>query len=301
MTTRAAIEPSASPPRRGIDGAAEQPLAASDRALLLLRNLDRLTNIPNAIPKLRNFILHLATMGRLVPQDPKEEPVEKLLNRLADAKRTGPRKTPTREEHADGENTAQPFRIPNNWRWVHLEQIANLVMGQSPPGSTYNTLKEGLPLINGPIEFTLGPFGKTVTNQYTTEPTNICEQGDFLICVRGSTTGRTNVASSRACIGRGVAAIQSLYEDTYVRLFVCSQREALLNLGRGIAFPSISRQQIAALPVPLPPLLEQQRIVAKVDELMRWCDVLEARLTAAQTTATHLLDATLHQILNDAP
>jgi len=46
-----------------------------------------------------------------------------------------------------------------------------------------------------------------------------------------------------------------------------------------------------------PPLAEQQRIVAKVDELMRWCDALEARLTAARTTATHLLDATLHQIL----
>ena len=60
---------------------------------------------------------------------------------------------------------------------------------------------------------------------------------------------------------------------------------------------NITREGISMLPIALPPLAEQQRIVAKVDELLRWCDALEARLTAAQTTAEHLLDATLHQIL----
>ena len=60
---------------------------------------------------------------------------------------------------------------------------------------------------------------------------------------------------------------------------------------------NITREGVSMLPIGLPPLAEQQRIVAKVDELLRWCDALEARLTAAQTTAEHLLDATLHQIL----
>jgi type I restriction enzyme S subunit len=59
----------------------------------------------------------------------------------------------------------------------------------------------------------------------------------------------------------------------------------------------VSIQKQAYFRIPVPPLAEQQRIVAKVDELMRWCDALEARLTAAQTTATHLLDATLRQLL----
>ena len=63
------------------------------------------------------------------------------------------------------------------------------------------------------------------------------------------------------------------------------------------AQPNISLTNVRDFPIPIPPLAEQQRIVAKVDELMRWCDALEARLTDAQTTATHLLDAILHQAL----
>jgi type I restriction enzyme S subunit len=64
---------------------------------------------------------------------------------------------------------------------------------------------------------------------------------------------------------------------------------------------SINATELRGCPVPVPPLAEQQRIVAKVDELMRWCDALAARLTAARTTATHLLDATLHQSLPRNP
>jgi type I restriction enzyme S subunit len=63
------------------------------------------------------------------------------------------------------------------------------------------------------------------------------------------------------------------------------------------AQPNISLTDARDFPAPVPPLAEQQRIVAKVDELLRWCDALEARLSAAQTTATHLLDATLDRAL----
>jgi type I restriction enzyme S subunit len=80
-----------------------------------------------------------------------------------------------------------------------------------PPGETYNKFGEGIPMINGPVEFSEGPFGKTVVNQYTTAPTNLCEEGDLLLCVRGSTTGRTNIAGFKACIGRGVAAIRPFF------------------------------------------------------------------------------------------
>jgi len=67
--------------------------------------------------------------------------------------------------------------------------------------------------------------------------------------------------------------------------------------GTSSSMKNISREGVSMLPIALPPLAEQQRIVAKVDELMRWCDALESRLSAAQTTATHLLDATLDRAL----
>ena len=68
-------------------------------------------------------------------------------------------------------------------------------------------------------------------------------------------------------------------------------------MGRGIAFPSISRQQIEDLPIPLPPLAEQHRIVAKVDELMAICDELESRLSTTATTRRQLLEATLSEAI----
>ena len=166
-------------------------------------------------------------------------------------------------------------------------------MGQSPPGDTYNKSSDGVPLINGPVEFTPGPFGRTAINQFTTAPTNFCEEGDLLICVRGSTTGRTNVAGFRACIGRGVAAIRSSFDDEFIRLFLWKAREDIISMGRGIAFPSISKKQLENLAIPLPPLAEQRRIVAKADELMTHCDALENALGTAEISRSNLLQAIL--------
>ena len=83
----------------------------------------------------------------------------------------------------------------------------------------------------------------------------------------------------------------------YVRLFVWLWRDKIIEMGRGIAFPSISRQQIEDLSIPLPPLAEQHRIVAKVDELMAICDELESRLTLTRITRRQLLEAILSEAI----
>ena len=262
-----------------------------------LDNLIPLTTRPDQIKALRQTILNLAVRGKLVPQDPNDEPAAELLKRIAEEKRrlvkAGKiRKKPLILNDKRGE---LDFPIPASWMSVRLAEISNIVMGQSPPGHTYNTFGEGVPLINGPVEFSQGPFGKTVVNQYTTAPTNYCDKGDFLICVRGSTTGRSNIAAFEACIGRGVAAIQPLFDDGFVRFFLWSMREQIINMGRGIAFPSITRKQLENFPVPLPPLAEQHRIVAKVDKLMAVCDGLEASLANSDDDRRRLLDALLHE------
>ncbi len=265
----------------------------------LLSHYDRIADAPEAIPHLRRFILDLAVRGKLVPQDPNDEPASELLKRIAAEKVRLVKVGKAKKAQSFSSNTSAEldFPIPPAWAPVRLVEVSNIVMGQSPPGETYNTYGEGVPLINGPVEFSEGPFGKTVVNQYTTAPTNFCDEGDFLICVRGSTTGRSNIATFRACIGRGVAAIQPLFDDSFVRLFLWSMREAIIDMGRGIAFPSISRKQLENLPVPLPSLSEQLRIVAKVDEVMALCDRLEEVRAAADTTRRRLLEALLHEAL----
>jgi type I restriction enzyme S subunit len=262
-----------------------------------LTHLPRLTTRPEHIQQLRQTILNLAVRGKLVPQDPNDEPTDSLISRIKNerellARAGGPVNSQVLPDSGDG-----GFPIPQSWRWARLGFVTNVLMGQSPPGETYNTKGEGIPLINGPVEFSEGPFGITVRNQYTNAPTKLCKKGDLLLCVRGSTTGRTNIAGFDACIGRGVAALQPFYADQYVRLFVWLWRDKIIEMGRGIAFPSISRQQIEDLPVPLPPLGEQHRIAVKVEELMVLCDELEFRLRSTATTRRQLLEATLTEAI----
>ncbi len=268
----------------------------------LLAHFDRVSEAPDSIPCLRQFILELAVRGKLVDHDPKDEPASALLKRILAERerRIRDEQMTTQEPLAQVRPDEARFDIPASWSWVRLGTITQVLMGQSPPGETYNKTGEGIPLINGPVEFTEGPFGKTVVNQYTTAPTNLCEEGDLLLCVRGSTTGRTNIAGFRACIGRGVAAIRPFFADQYVRLFIWRLRASIIAMGRGIAFPSVSRQQIEELPVPLPPFTEQHRIVAKVDELMALCDRLEAAQAERENRRNRLAAASLHRLNNGA-
>ena len=264
----------------------------------LFSHFDRISEAPDAIPRLRQFILELAVRGKLVDRDASETPASELLKSCrAEADRRVASGTMQKLARI---RTVQPdeawFEIPSNWLWVRLATIAQVIMGHSPPGHTYNKTGDGVPLINGPVEFTNGPFGKTVINQYTTAPKNICEVEDLLLCVRGSTTGRTNIAGFRACIGRGVAAIRPFLDAQYIHLFIWRLRASIIGMGRGIAFPSVSRQQVEELPVPLPPLAEQHRIVAKVDELMALCDRLQTAQRERESRRDWLAAASLHRL-----
>ena len=271
------------------------PAIFRNHAAFALENLAPLTTRTDQIKSLRQTILNLAVHGKLVRQNPSDEPASELLKQVAAEK--------AQREVRDKAQTlsVRPFEldslIPAAWTSGRLVELSNIVMGQSPPGETYNTYGEGVPLINGPVEFSDGPFGMTIANQYTTAPTKFCDKGDFLICVRGSTTGRSNIAAFDACIGRGVAAIQPLFGDGFVRLFLWSMRDRIIGMGRGVAFPSITRKQLENLLVPLPPLAEQHRIVDKVDELIALCDQLEASLTTGDETRRRLLETLLYEAL----
>ena len=268
-------------------------------ACFVVDAIPALTARADQIKHLRQTVLNLAVRGKLVEQDPADEPAAEFLKHIAvERAETHKAKNPKSYALKAGAFDGELFDLPTGWEWVPLARISDITMGQSPPGDTYNKSGDGVPLINGPVEFTPGPFGRTIVNQFTTAPTNFCEEGDFLICVRGSTTGRTNVAALRACIGRGVAAISSSFDDAFVRLFLWRSREEIISMGRGVAFPSISRKQLENLAIPLSPTAEQHRIVAKVDELMTVCDRLETGLAVAATTRSHLLASLLREALD---
>ena len=265
---------------------------------LLFPHFDTLIRTPEDVARLNEAILALAVRGQLVPQDPADEPASELLKRIRAEKR---------RLIEDGvlvdtkplppiSNKSLPFEVPKNWKWARLADIADVIMGQSPPGDSYNSNGEGVPLINGPVEFSQGPFGETQRTKFTTAPAKMCKSGDLLICVRGSTTGRTNIAAFDACIGRGVAAIRAYFYQTYLNYYVLAQRRQIYDLGTGSTFPSVSQDRIRELLVPFPPLAEQRRIVAKVESLFAQTRALEAKLRQAQADIVTVNRAALHRL-----
>jgi type I restriction enzyme S subunit len=155
---------------------------------------------------------------------------------------------------------AQP--LPPGWRWVRLGEVADVEMGQSPPGNSYNANGDGYPLLNGPTEF--GAIHPTAV-QWTTNPTKFAREGDILFCVRGATTGRKNLADRVYCIGRGLAAIRGrpeLSDAWFVWHALDVVAAVLLTKASGSTFYNLPGDELAAASIPLPPLSEQRRIAA---------------------------------------
>ncbi len=138
--------------------------------------------------------------------------------------------------------------MKKGWPTKRLGEVCEIIMGQSPDGESYNTTGEGVPLINGPVEFSAESFGKTVRTKFTTQPTKFCKEGDLILCVRGSTTGRMNIAGFDACVGRGVAAIRGKQYQPWINHFVSSKRDEIHGKGTGATFPNVSGDSLANLP-----------------------------------------------------
>lgn len=160
------------------------------------------------------------------------------------------------------------------WPQVRLGNQQNfiLVMGQSPPGSTYNEKGDGLPFFQGKADF--GEASPT-PRVYCTAPTRLAEPDDILISVRAP-VGPTNLADRRCAIGRGLAAIHCKetvlprYLLTVLRAFEADI--AHLAEGQGGGFTCLRKKQLADFEIPLPLLGEQRRIVERVEALTRRLD-----------------------------
>lgn len=149
------------------------------------------------------------------------------------------------------------------WKEKALEEFATVVMGQSPIGSSYNQDGIGFPLINGPTEFTdKYPFKR----QWTTSPTRFCEMGDALLCVRGSSTGRINIANDVYCIGRGVAAIRakSTNDNSFLHFQLQRIVNDILSATAGSTFPNIDGKSLRNVVSKIPPSKKEQHAIAEI-------------------------------------
>lgn len=167
--------------------------------------------------------------------------------------------------------------IPQGWEEKTLGEICVIIAGQSPNSQYYNTEGKGLPFYQGKKEFTDKYIG--APSVWTTETTKEALAGDILMSVRAP-VGPINFATDRCCIGRGLASIRNgkLIGKDFLFYYLLSIQQEISGHD-GAVFSSISRNEISALKLLLPPLPEQERIVAKLDKLQEQTKQLEAIYT----------------------
>jgi type I restriction enzyme, S subunit len=227
------------------------------------------------VKKLRELILDLAVRGLLVPQDSNDEPASVLLEKIAEEKEQLIKLGAIKKQKPLTDITMEKKsgKLVDGWEWVKLGNLVYLEMGQSPPSKFYNQNKDGLPFFQGKADF----GAKYPTARYwCTQPNKYAYPNDILLSVRAP-VGPTNIANIECCIGRGLAALRPLGNTpaNFIDYLIKGFRKKLESNANGTTFAAVSKKDVENLIIPLPPLVEQHRIVAKVDELMSLCDTLE--------------------------
>ena len=238
---------------------------------------------------LRKSILTLAVQGKLVPQDPNDEPAEELLEKVRKARRALAENgdVKTKVQLAPIGPDEEPYSIPDTWLWVPLNELTELVYGKLLP--TTELLPEGFQVFgaNGII----GRFSKY-----------LYEDEMLLISCRGAYSGTPNISPPK-CYVTNNSIVCEFFEPSAcdIRFFhsviSISPREKIVT---GSAQPQVTVANAIKLPVPLPPLAEQRRIVAKVEQLMALVDALETQLAASRATAANLLSALVAELTGPA-
>ena len=219
--------------------------------------------------ELKNSILQLAIQGKLVEQRPEEGTAEELFKQIQAEKQALIKAGKIKKEKPLPEITEAeiPFEIPESWRWMRVGQAFSTIMGQSPDGNSVVDGGTGIEFHQGKIYFSKVIIDKSP--QTTSVPTKIAPANSLLLCVRAP-VGKVNITNRELCIGRGLSAIICHASVSVIFAFYWIQtlENTFIKKSTGTTFKAISADIINNQVIPLPPLAEQKRIVAKIEELL---------------------------------
>lgn len=243
---------------------------------------------------LKNKILDLAIQGKLVEQDPNDEPASVLLEKIkaekAELVKQGKIKKDKQESYiykgADNRHYEKigsevrditdeiPFDIPNNWEWVRLGNIINLVSGRDLTPDCYSDLplNNGVPYITGASNI---ENEQVIINRWTVKPQTLAYKGDLLLTCKGTVGLIAFLQCENAHIARQIMSLKafSCIDMDYLKYFVLSYIAELQRKAKSM-IPGISRDDVLQTLCPIPPYKEQLRIIQKLSKLLKIIDFL---------------------------
>ena len=266
---------------------------------MLLSNMELLATAPGGVAKLRELILTLAVQGKLVPQDPADEPAGVLLQKIRAEKDRliAEGKIKRDKPLAEIGDEEKPFELPPGWEWLRLGSTMEMLNGRAFKPSEW--MDAGLPIVR--IQNLNNPNASfNYCDPSTVVDKNRIDDGAFLI----SWSGTPGTSFGAFIWSRGAAALNQhifkcvligrVFLPEFLRLSINSQLNVLIAQAQGgVGLQHVTKGVLENLVLVLPPLAAQSRIVARVEALMRLCDALEAKGQLEATQHAQLVSTLL--------
>lgn len=265
---------------------------------MLLSNLDVLATAPGGVARLRELILTLAVQGKLVPQDPADEPASVLLKKIRTEKDRLIAEGKIRRDKplAEIAEEEKPFGLPQGWEWVRLNALLQKIgAGSTPLGGREIYVSSGVKFLRSQNVWNDGLRLDGVAyirpETHAKMAGTVVAANDLLFNITGASIGRCAVVPSdfdEANVSQHVTIVRTVLPalNAFLHKVLVSRhvQQAVMDVQVGVSREGLSIAKLGHFLIPVPPLAEQSRIVTRVEELMRLCDALEAkgRLEAAQ-------------------
>jgi type I restriction enzyme S subunit len=278
-------------------------------AELLLRAFDRAAQMPDGVGRLRGFVLDLAVRGRLSGAAPSDQPSTDLIEQIrVDGGRSFGSKWLAKSNRLSEQLSSPPFALPTHWTWVRFGGLHDLVRGVTYTRSDVSErpTPDYLPILRANNIRTSVNFDDLVfVRRERVAEEQRPRRGDYLVAL---SSGSKNLVGKTAHVTGdfdggiggfcGILRLPSPSLEPFVGVYLASSlyRDAISEGSRGIGINNLQRSTLDNLPFPLPPLAEQHRIVAQVDELMALCDQLEAAQAERENCRDALRSASLHRL-----
>ena len=255
-----------------------------------------LYTVKENVSELRSAILQLAMQGKLVPQNPNDQPASELLKEIEKEKKANRVKSlePIKSESI-------PYELPNGWQWVYLNDFGVWKSGSTPSRTNSAYYGGDIPWVkSGEVKQGLiKKTEETITQKALDECSlGLNPVGSVLVAMYGANIGEVGILEVEATTNQAICACQtfSKINNQFLKFLIDSLKGYFISQGAGAAQPNISRVKIINSIVPLPPFNEQERIVEKINQLMALCDNLEKQIENSSSKQTELLNAIMSKL-----